>query len=460
MDGIWKLSDIEAFIKDQFLSAKACPDFLPALLDESIKTVKPFWEGTGQRKRTIQNKLLKRLLSGELTRDGFSELMIENGLYFGSQDFIVSILNIDDFGRFISYDRQGLYYEEIISITSRVLAGIIQKHINDSNYCYFVEINGKMVFIINILDFREDTCTQLSNTFNEIKNYIKQNFNMTISIGFSEKHTTLNGISTCYEEAQEALKYLGITANTNTVLKYSDIEDLVQLPTDITRFEKNQKVINHILTEDFESALKEIIEIIENDIRNGLSTQVMRLHKYGVVNDIYNAVYSMFGRTDLQNVMSPKMIDDLLETKNVNEFFSELSRFFKELRKCSEVYNNYNNKRIANIIAYIENNIDDPGLTVYNIAKEFDLSVSHITRIFRKNLGLSTLDYIQKKRIEKAEILLANTNLSIVEISKKTGFNNYRTLTSIFKKITGLTPSQFRKNKRKSIQKMPEKTFI
>ena len=62
----------------------------------------------------------------------------------------------------------------------------------------------------------------------------------------------------------------------------------------------------------------------------------------------------------------------------------------------------------------------------------------------KQTTGMGTSEYINLRRIKKAEDLLLNTNLSVSEISDRLGFTYQRYFSTIFKKVKGVSPSQFR----------------
>ena len=86
------------------------------------------------------------------------------------------------------------------------------------------------------------------------------------------------------------------------------------------------------------------------------------------------------------------------------------------------------------------------------LAKQVYMSPDYLTKLFRKETGMSLSDYIIQKRISIAKQLLATTGLSMVEISRRTGFSYSSYFTRIFKKKTGMTPQQYRE----SLQQKPE----
>lgn len=83
-------------------------------------------------------------------------------------------------------------------------------------------------------------------------------------------------------------------------------------------------------------------------------------------------------------------------------------------------------------------------LTVKGIASEIGLSPDYLTRLFKKELNLSVIHYINKKRIYKSLKLLATTELSIQEIGDLVGVGNTSYFHTLFKKEIGLSPKQYR----------------
>ncbi|MDO5422413.1 MAG: response regulator [Eubacteriales bacterium] len=73
------------------------------------------------------------------------------------------------------------------------------------------------------------------------------------------------------------------------------------------------------------------------------------------------------------------------------------------------------------------------------------MSPDHLTKLFKKETGMSLSDYIIQKRLLLAQQLLTSTDLSIVEIASRAGFSYSSYFVRIFKKKLGITPQQYRK---------------
>lgn len=80
-----------------------------------------------------------------------------------------------------------------------------------------------------------------------------------------------------------------------------------------------------------------------------------------------------------------------------------------------------------------------------DICKHFACSRSYLSHQFKKKCGMSIREYLNQLRIEDAKTLLINSKLNVTEISIAVGFNDSNYFSKIFKKLTGISPAQYRK---------------
>ncbi|WP_391118086.1 bifunctional transcriptional activator/DNA repair enzyme AdaA [Psychrobacillus sp. L3] len=95
------------------------------------------------------------------------------------------------------------------------------------------------------------------------------------------------------------------------------------------------------------------------------------------------------------------------------------------------------------ITGYIEEHYKEQ-LTLDILADICHGSPYHLQRTFKKVIGISPVEYIQQIRINKAKELLTTTSKPLVEIGSTVGMNNTSYFITLFKKITGGTPNQYR----------------
>jgi AraC-like DNA-binding protein len=89
----------------------------------------------------------------------------------------------------------------------------------------------------------------------------------------------------------------------------------------------------------------------------------------------------------------------------------------------------------------------DSMLTLDKLAEEMKLSKSHLSRIINSELGIGFRDYLNSLRLEEAKLHLLNpefASYTLVAIGLEAGFNSKTTFNTVFKKITTMTPSEYR----------------
>lgn len=95
---------------------------------------------------------------------------------------------------------------------------------------------------------------------------------------------------------------------------------------------------------------------------------------------------------------------------------------------------------------YIQANFMDPDLSLDRLNEEFGLNAKYLSQLFKDRFGEGFMDFLIKLRMDRAKQLLLETSEPIQTISGKVGYVNVISFTRAFKKITGLTPGDFRKN--------------
>ncbi len=100
-------------------------------------------------------------------------------------------------------------------------------------------------------------------------------------------------------------------------------------------------------------------------------------------------------------------------------------------------------KKIKNLIEYININIDKK-LDMEGLLSTTNWTKRHLTRIFMQYLNITPHQYILNKKIDKASLLLKETDLPITQIAYELGFQNYSSFYSAFKKVMNISPENFR----------------
>lgn len=103
------------------------------------------------------------------------------------------------------------------------------------------------------------------------------------------------------------------------------------------------------------------------------------------------------------------------------------------------------NSQLSEIIDYIEEHSAER-VTLSDLAKHMQLSASYLSHFIQKNLHRSFSEFLTYTRYLNAKALLMKGELSLIDICYGCGFSDYRYMNNAFKKYTGQTPNEFKKN--------------
>jgi YesN/AraC family two-component response regulator len=83
-------------------------------------------------------------------------------------------------------------------------------------------------------------------------------------------------------------------------------------------------------------------------------------------------------------------------------------------------------------------------ITLSDISKSLHVNPTYFSSLFTREMGKTFSEYLMELRISKAEELLKNTGLSILDAATASGFDDQSYFTKVFRKHTGLTPGKYR----------------
>lgn len=124
--------------------------------------------------------------------------------------------------------------------------------------------------------------------------------------------------------------------------------------------------------------------------------------------------------------------------------YSFLIEVKNSIREKSNTMENVKFRKVLEVTAYIETNYK-MDLSIDDMAKVIDASPQYLCRLFSQYLSTRPFAYLTKVRIQKAkELLLSSKDINVGEICREVGYNDQSYFGSIFKKIEGVTPIEYR----------------
>lgn len=113
-------------------------------------------------------------------------------------------------------------------------------------------------------------------------------------------------------------------------------------------------------------------------------------------------------------------------------------------KEYSPTFRHKSQSRLHRVFEYINANLTNPGLSQTDIAIAGRMNASALSRSFRKSTQQTIVDYVNQRRIALAARLLVETNLSVLNVCLRVGFENPSNFNRRFRRIKGMSPRAYR----------------
>ena len=102
---------------------------------------------------------------------------------------------------------------------------------------------------------------------------------------------------------------------------------------------------------------------------------------------------------------------------------------------------------VLSAVNYIQGNYYYNDLNINDISDKLEVTSSYLSKILKKETGLSFIDYLTNTRIEKAMNIMKDPSIKIYDVAELVGYSNQHYFCRAFKKITGISPTEYKKGK-------------
>ena len=249
-----------------------------------------------------------------------------------------------------------------------------------------------------------------------------------------------------------------ITPNADYSSINSQYKEQKRIGENLQRYKKENRTMPYPY--DLESRLIEYVK--DGDTKNSLETFKKYLGEISLieVGDLSSIKTKVLGvcsilsriateRTDLPQEQSESYFYDM-NVLNQAVSFQELSILASNLIEsitqavASSAYSG-NSQIIKLAIQNINENFKNK-ISLKTVADHLHTNPSYLSTLFKQEMGMTFTDYLNQIRINRSCELLADTNLSLIDISIQCGFDGQSYFTKVFRKIKGSTPKDYRKN--------------
>ena len=210
--------------------------------------------------------------------------------------------------------------------------------------------------------------------------------------------------------------------------------------------------LNHKIIENFiHTGLRREVSNFVDDYFMSLgekSVQSLMFRQY-VAMDFYLAAVAFLERLGFSSKELVERCGDLKEMEQVIQTIEQTKEYIKKVLDATlECRESVSRKRYSDLlkeaVSYIEHHYEEEDISLNQVAASVNISPSHFSTIFSKEMGETFIEYLTNVRMERAKQLLRSSTMKTAEIAYAVGYKDAHYFSYLFKKVQKCTPREFR----------------
>ena len=385
-------------------------------------------------KKSIPKRRLSDVLLGNINPD-------EQDIVFSDIDrYLLTVVNITYTGNDFKNE------SNLTSAAYDLLSETIEKAISEfSLKALSTTVKGNLCYVFILKNNKEVLKMQtfLENAMQDVIIFF-QRFQFNILFSTSNSHRGKESLPDAYRESLDMLAH-ALKKTTYGLYYYMDVRE-EHKTTYFYPPEKEQIIIKNLKNGEYDEIEKEFNDIYAKNFDNIFaSLEMVRCLYIDILATVLKTCKSgidgeMNLLTDTTDVMRL-----ILNCTEISVMTNAMLGLFKSC--CDEI--NIRNcgiedAFISDVQNYISKHYSDKNLNVTKVASEFAVHPNYLSKLFKKQIQMNMLTYVNNIRINEAKRLLSNTNYTLEEICEKTGFGSYRTFIRVFHQIVSISPGRYR----------------
>ncbi|MEK3881197.1 response regulator [Paenibacillus sp. FSL M7-0420] len=390
----------------------------------------------------LREKFLQNLITGLYRRE---EEIWQKIQYFAlpfQQGTLLSVcvLQLDEYRSAVDK-----YSEEHKQLLYFSIQNIIQESL-DSHPCAISFVASENEFIMVICTPQTPPSHSISGTCEHIIANIQKYLRLDASVGIGRACPLAGQLEDSYKDALAALVYKFYTGPAS-VLYINDIQPDTEKLQSTFIYKLQARLMNELKAGHTDTVTRLLEQLFD-----GLAGPKHRIEYVQSIcaEMIFTSARALYEiDEDIGQVLSDRIsiMDKLYQQTTITGLKAHMLSLLHDLSAYVAGKNTSRNSRIVSSIRTIVQEGYASELSVSRIAEEVFLTPNYISLLFKKETGGTITDYITQIRIGKAKELLLTTDLKVMEISERVGYENPHYFSTVFKKTTGLHPLKFRSAK-------------
>ncbi|MDF2927121.1 MAG: AraC family transcriptional regulator [Paenibacillaceae bacterium] len=432
------MKDQHALQGDQFA-------FIESAVERLIQESQLHEEQAAKEWRLKKRYLFRDLITGTqyIGQTEWKQELSKLGLPLDNHSYLAILIEMDHYAAF-----EEAYTEHDRLLLKFALQSVVQELADQYSFAVWIDwLSRDRLCNLVFLDEQErDTLPDTLRMCEELRAWVEQYLKFTVTVGFGDTVQNLSSIPQSYEAAMQMLD-VKASAGHNRVITHETIADKPAYAI------YDQLASIRTLSHHFRTGSREwetVYRAVFTSLKTGFPTRkmIVELADY-LLHQFTDELSGLSGdATAAWGALLPRLHDSVNSFSTVEELeerlYRDLNSFFGEITQQREKHPQFHNLELFR--EYIEARLSDSNLSLNQISEHFELSPQHFSALFKELQGEKFVDYLIRVRMQKARVLLGSSNDSVQDIALQVGYTHSFSFIRVFKRITGFTPGEFRKN--------------
>lgn len=393
----------------------------------------------------FQEHFFKDLLAGRMSLQEIEKRSDESKFSLNGDFHAILIVQIDDYYLVTLYqdDQERNLLENSFDLLLK------NTTIGAQGLYIFESKAGERVILVSEYS-REDLVNKIAEFTGELHEKVGGlSGHPTLTVAVGNIYDSLSWLSKSYKEAMEALRYKYILGKSRSIL-FQDLE-ITSKKEFKSIILNEEEIISAVKQGDKKLVLERLKNLVATLQTEGSEGRRSYLYMQILVSSIYRQSLKLLQEA---GGSAEEVFNDPLEVYNriltfqtVQGMIGELANVLSSIIDYIEIkrYGKFD-RLIEKSKEYLNQNFERDDLSLTDVARYVNMSTCYFSLIFKQEVGMTFIDYLTTKRIEKAKELLSTSQYKSYEISYMVGYNNPTYFSTIFKKYVGVSPTEYRGN--------------
>ena len=364
------------------------------------------------------------------------------GITFQAASYRVAVFDIDTYSEMYQMDMDK---QQESALMAFVLFNVGDEIVVRENAGVVYQEGNNRVCIIFAGNRTKEFSESIHRICHEIQKKVKEVIGLETSIGIGSWVRSPYELIYSYRLAAKAIDY-------RYLLGGNLLFDMEEKKTDNSIFlMKDLETLTEAIKSGDRRLMEKTLGQIETEIKSALVEKSYAcIYLQQVIRAIGNTCQSLSEEPEKIIAQREALLKAVTEQRMFSQAAALVEKYAQEVFDALQELNSSSGQRQGMLaMDYIQKNYMDPCLSLNSICSYLNISTSYFSTIFKEMTGETFIEVLTRVRMEKAKELLENTTMKNYEIAEKVGFSDPHYFGISFKKITGKTPTEYAREKRR-----------